>query len=158
MSVLCQCLSSPCAEVCNASPPPAKLWSNVLAIKRHNDLQIRDESKESPRYIAISMDTIVFLVSIVQFYSYTWGSSSTRVISMAFDQAPDGGACIACDVRNLASKPADKQTLASLPVFRVPCTYRSIHRRHRQSFLSRALTPPERQFRLHHSSDHSQTG
>jgi hypothetical protein len=37
------------------------LWSNVLAIERHNDLQIRDDFKESPRYIAISMDTIVSL-------------------------------------------------------------------------------------------------
>jgi hypothetical protein len=62
--------SSLCAKVCN-SHPLAKVYYNNLAFKRHNSFQTRDESKESPRYTAISMDTIMFLESIVPFSSYT---------------------------------------------------------------------------------------
>jgi hypothetical protein len=50
-----KCLTKPrsthCAKVCNSRSPPAKLWSNVLAIKRHNGLQTRGVSNESLRSI-----------------------------------------------------------------------------------------------------------
>jgi hypothetical protein len=49
-------LSSPdisplCAQVCNFYPASGKACSDVVAIKRHNNLQIRDVSKESPGHI-----------------------------------------------------------------------------------------------------------
>jgi hypothetical protein len=47
------------------------LLRRLLAIKRHNGFEIRDVSKESPKSTGISMDTILFLQSIMHFYSYT---------------------------------------------------------------------------------------
>jgi hypothetical protein len=75
-------------------PPPANVYCNVLAIERHN----RDKSKESPRYIVISMDTIIFSKVLCLFiatrvtYFRTWGdlvqirASYNRVIPLTSSQ------------------------------------------------------------------------
>jgi hypothetical protein len=39
---------SPCAKLCSSYTPPAAVYCNVLAIKRHNGVQTRDLTKESP--------------------------------------------------------------------------------------------------------------
>ena len=59
------------ASVAISQPPRSstRVCSNFLAIKRHNSFQTRDVSKESHVY-RISIDSTLFLESIVHYYSY----------------------------------------------------------------------------------------
>jgi hypothetical protein len=45
--------------------------ARFLPLKRHDGFETRDESRESLRYIAISVGTMMYFESVVPFYSYT---------------------------------------------------------------------------------------
>jgi hypothetical protein len=62
--------TSLCARVCNLCSFLAKAHICTLAIERHSVLQTRNVTRESPRTYRISMGTILFLETIVHFYSY----------------------------------------------------------------------------------------
>jgi hypothetical protein len=62
---------SPCPRVCDFHPPPTKTYGDILAMKRHNSLRMRDVFEESTSYIASRIDTILFVKSIVLLCIYT---------------------------------------------------------------------------------------
>jgi hypothetical protein len=50
-------------------PPTALSYESLTAIKRHNNLEIRDGSRENRDWAGSSMDIDLFFETIVHFYS-----------------------------------------------------------------------------------------